>query len=194
MEVNKNINVNTVSAKNNSWLRLTPNVVLTPIIEPVIISLDAYFKKAGVASMVTSGLRDANDQLRILRTYIRKSNLEKQFPELATCSVTDMVGVHYVWQMAWSTLLSKGIIISPPLAAKCLLHTTFDKRDRFGQLIPQTPHARGTAFDIGGGPDGIAIESKIVMDAWKVGKIPGLVNVLLEHNNNAIHCDCIKVK
>lgn len=180
------------SAKNNIWLRPTTTVILTPIIEPVILSLEEHFKKAGVAAMVTSGLRDAYSQLRVISTYLTKNNLEKKYPEVFTCTPTDMNGNDYVWQMGWSALLNIGIIISPPLGAKCLMHTTFDKRDRFGSFIPQTPHAKGVAFDIGGGKTGIEPATKIMMEAWK-NKLPGLVRVLPEHGNNAVHCECVKI-
>lgn len=181
------------SARENKFLIVQATVVLTPIIDPVIASLDSYFEKANLKAIVTSGLRDADDQLRVIRTYLVKKGLNKKFPDAMTCATNEIrSGGVYVWQEAWSALLAANVIINPAYDAKCLMHTTFDNRDRFGQLIHQTPHARGTAFNIGGGGNGVDDEAAVIQKAID-DKLPGLVNFLKERENNAIHCNCIKI-
>lgn len=173
---------------NNKFLIVQASVVLTPSIEPVIIALDPYFEAANLKAVVTSGLRDAAGQLAVIRQYLVKRGLSEKYPAAMTCKVEDT----NAWQLAWSNLLHVGVIINPPVDAKCLMDTTFDKRNRKGQLIHQTPHASGTAFNIGGGGNGIADELAVVQKAFNE-KIPGLVSFLAERENNALHCNCKKI-
>lgn len=177
--------------EDNKWLKVRAGVVLTPIIIPVICGLDKYFEE--LPSVVTSGLRDAIGQLAVIRQYLVSRGLDKVYPQAMVYKVTDMIGNEYAWQMAWSNLLHLGTIINPALGCKCLMHTTFDKRDRFGQFINQTPHSRGTAFNIGGGGDGVTNEAERMQRAL-AAKLPGLKSFLVERNNNAVHCDCIVIK
>lgn len=179
--------------KDNKWLIVLPTVKLTPIITPVIISLDKYFQQAQFKGIVTSGLRDGVDQLRVVRSYLTAKGLDKKYPEAMTCKITDQVGANYVWQMAWSNLLNIGVIINPPLMAKCLMDTSYGGKNRKGQVINQTPHARGTAFNIGGGGNGVADEAAILAKALK-DKVPGLVSYLVERENNAVHVNCAPIK
>ena len=185
-----------MKAANNKYLIIKPGVVLTPIIEPVIVRLDQYFHAAGLRSYVTSGLRDAHSQFKIIKRYLVAQHLDKVYPEVMKClNPSERIGNQYVWQLAWSNLLGRGIIINPPLDAECLLDyygPTGKGTNRKGKIIRQTPHARGTCFDIGGlGGDDATIKDELVVmnDAMKKG-VPGLINILPEHNNNAIHCDC----
>lgn len=178
-----------MSALNNKWLIVLPNVKLTPIIEPVIIALDKYFEAAKLKANVTSGLRDANDQLRVIRNYLTKKGLDKKYPLAMTCKVTDETKPgEYDWQMAWSNLLNIGVIINPPIAAKCLMMY----KGRTGQLIQQTPHAKGIAFNIGGGGNSV-VDEMVVMNKAVTDKLPGIVNILAERENNAIHTNCKKI-
>ena len=185
-----------MKATDNKFLIVKQGVVLTPIIEPVIISLDPFFEKAGLKAYVTSGLRDGEDQLRVVRKYLVVKGLNKVYPAAMTCKITDMIRGEYVWQRAWSNLLNIGVIINPPLRAKCLMDYTSNGVNKKGQFINQTPHATGNCFDIGGagGADAtIKDELEVMQIAIKTG-VPGLINILPEHNNNAIHCDCRKLK
>ncbi len=182
-----------MSSANNQWLIVKPGVVLTPVIEPVIIALDKFFEQAKLKAYVTSGFRDAENQLEVIRGYLVKKGIAKQYPQAMAGRVDDFEFGEYSWQMAWSHLLNLGVIINPPVAAKCLMHTTFDKVDRFGKVINQTPHAKGTAFNIGGGGNGVADEEAVLKIALAT-KIPGLGSFLVERENNAIHCNCIKIK
>jgi len=99
----------------------------------------------------------------------------------------------YVWQMAWSNLLNVGVIINPPYPAKVLMDYIRNGVNRKGATINQTPHASGIAFNIGGGANGITDEAIPVKDAAD-SKMPGLLNYLLERENNAIHCNCYAIK
>lgn len=185
-----------MSSKDNKWLIVKPTVILTPIIEPVIVALDKFFEQAKLQAYVTSGLRDANNQLEVIRGYLIKKGLAKQYPQAMAGRVDDFEFGEYSWQMAWSHLLNLGVIINPPVAAKCLMHTTYDKVDRFGKTINQTPHAKGNCFDVGGatGLDPTIKDELVVIDLALKIKVPGLLSRLPEPNNGAIHLDCIKIK
>ena len=189
-----------MTAYKNRFLKINKSVVLTAIIEPVIMALDKYFEKEGKIAYVTSGLRDASSQLSIIRGYLAKTGLDKTYPDALTCQLNDKkqfeAKIVYVWQPAWSALLNKGIIINPPIAAECLMDYFRDGKNKKGQIINESPHFKGTAFDIGGNADGIdgnvVSELKIIQKAIE-NKLSGLRGYLPERNNNCVHCDCEKI-
>ena len=179
-----------MSAKDNKYLIVLPHVVLTPTIEPVIIALDKHFEKANLKAVVTSGLRDSDDQLRIIRQYLTTKKLNIKYPEAMSGKVTDKLpNGEYRWQMGWSALLNGGIIINPPLDA-ILLMDYFNAKgvNRKGDLFHKTAHATGKPFDIGGGADGLNNEIAVIESAKK--DIPGIVGWVIERNNNCLHVDC----
>lgn len=183
-----------MKASDNKFLIVKPGVVLTPIIEPVICALDLYFKEANKISYVTSGKRNPDGQLQIIRGYIEKKGLKDEFPEAFKGGVTDkfthpQYGAIYNWQLGWSKLLNIGVIVNPPCSAACLLDYIRDGINKKGRIINGSPHFNGTAFDIGGGENGVADETAILQKALK-DRVPGLVNILPERENNANHCDC----
>lgn len=181
-----------ISSKDNKWLIVNKGVILTPIIEPVITSLDKYFEEAKLKASVTSGLRDAKAQLEVIRHYLIRKGLDKKYPHAMVCQVDDFGLNEYAWQMAWSNLLNIGVIINPPIRAKVLMNYIKDGINKNGQYINQTPHAAGTAFNIGGGGNGVQDEAKVITKALE-NKLPGLVSFLIERENNAIHCNTKKV-
>jgi hypothetical protein len=177
---------------NNKWLRVNPKVKLTPSITPVIVGLDKYFEEAKLKAVVTSGLRDANDQLRVIRQYLTIKGLDKKYPHAMIGNVDDFANDEYIWQMAWSHLLFVGVIINPPLKAKCLLdYKNKSGVNLKGYTFNQTLHASGTAFNIGGGGNGIADELAVLEKASK-DKTLGIVSFLAERENNALHINCKK--
>lgn len=188
------------SAFENRFLKVHKLVILTPVIEPVIIALDKYFENEGKVAYVTSGKRDAVSQLSIIRGYLAKTGLDKQYPDAMTCQLNDKkqfgTKIVYVWQPAWSALLNKNVIINPPAAAECLMDYFRDGKNKKGQIIQPSPHFKGTAFDIGGSVDGIdgnvVSELNIIQKAWN-NKLPGLKGFLPERNNNCVHCDCVDI-
>lgn len=180
-----------MGAKDNKWLIVKESVILTPTIEPVIVALDAYFEKHKLKAYVTSGLRDADDQLRVIRSYLIKKGLDKKYPDAMTCNVEDKSSDgNYKWQMAWSNLLNVGVIINPPIAAKVLMNYLSNGINKIGKIINQTPHATGRAFNIGGGDNGVMDEAAVIQDALNEKKIPALKDYLCERENNALHCNC----
>lgn len=177
----------------NEWLIVRRGVRLTPIIEPVILALDAYFKEANLKATVTSGERTSGDQLRIVKNYSKKF-VKDEFPEVYDCDVMDkfMIGEVQVfkWQRAWSRLLNKGIIVNPPLPARCLFDYIRNGVNKKGQEIGASPHFYGRAFDIGGGLDHDPTnELEVIKKA--MGKVKGLKGYLLERKNNCLHIDCV---
>lgn len=180
-----------MNSHENKWLIVKPHVILTEYIDPVIFGLDDGFKQANLRSYVSSGLRTPEDQLRIIRNELTRRNLAQYYQEAfdLITSKTIYEGVEvYGWQVGWSKLLSVGFIVNPPFAAKCLMDyfRPGSSENKKGQFIKQSPHTKGTAFDIGGGADGLDNELNVVRSS----KILGLKGFLLERNNNCLHVDC----
>jgi hypothetical protein len=175
----------------NQWLTVGSNIKLTEVTDKVIVQLDRAFEEAKLKAVVTSVLRLAEDQMRIIRQYLVRTKLSKKYPEALKCGVDEKdADGNYVWQMGWSALLNAGVIVNPPRRAKVLMDYIRGGVNRKGTLINESPHFRGTAFDVGGGSDTIDNELKVIQKAIASGKIKGLVGILAEHNNNAVHCDC----
>jgi len=176
----------------NKWLIVRPGVELTDTIDPVIRALDPYFE--GRHAYVTSGLRTKEHQLDIIKQYAKLKGIAREFPAIltATLDAKTFFDGHavFAWQPAWSRLLERGVIINPPVAASPLFDYVRGGVNKKGVIIMPSPHMRGTAFDIGGGVDGIEDERAII--ALAIGHVAGLVRVLPERENNAIHVDCAK--
>lgn len=179
---------------DNKYLRVLDNVVLTPVITPVILALDKYFEVAKLPALVTSGLRNPSDQLRIIRNYLTSKGLASKYPDAMTGNLDGTIILDgktiFSWQMGWSALLNAGVIINPPRKAATLLDY-----NRNGVIIPKghvingSPHFTGKAFDIGGGINGIADEQAVIAKAL-ADKLPGLLDTLPERENNCSHIDC----
>ena len=174
----------------NKWLIVRPGVVLTDIIDPVIAALDVYFD--GRHAYVTSGLRTKEGQLAVIQQYAKLKGVVKEFPATLTATVDGKTMYEdrsvFSWQPAWSRLLEMGVIVNPPVAAAPLFDYVRGGVNKKGIVIMPSPHIRGTAFDIGGGSDGIEDERAII--ALAVGAVPGLIRVVPERENNALHIDC----
>lgn len=182
-------------SRNNKWLVIKPTVVLTPIIDEQLVLMDKEFEKAKLVAYCTSGLRNEEAQLKTIRNYLTSKGLAAKYPAAMTCKVTDKLpDGTYVWQMAWSNLLNIKVIINPPIAAKCLMDYFNSKgQNRKGAVINQTPHASGIAYNIGGSGNGVTDEAAVIQKAF-AAKIPGLLSFLVERENNAVHCNCYKIK
>ena len=176
-----------MSAKENKFLKVDPKVVLNTLIEKVVIALDAYFEKANLKAVVTSGVRTSEDQLRIIRQFLTSKKLNIKYPEAMSGLVTDkLADGNYIWQMGWSALLNCGIIINPPLKAKLLLdYFNASGKNRNGDVFEKTIHSNGLAVDIGGGSDGLNNEVAVVEKAKK--EIPEIVSWVIERSNNCLH-------
>lgn len=177
----------------NKFLLVKDSVVLTEHIKPVIERLDPFFEAHKLTAWVTSGLRRAEDQLRIIRNELNRRGLSAEYPQ-----AFEDIGVKiqyndqevYAWQPGWSKLLSVGFIVNPPYPAKVLMDyfRPGSKENRKGKLIGDSPHTRGTAFDISGGKDGVFNESLVLERA--MGNVTGLKGYLIERNQNCVHVDC----
>lgn len=180
-------------ALHNKWLIVRPGVILTETIDPVIAGLDPYFE--GRHAYVTSGLRTKEHQLDIIKQYAKLKGVAKEFPAVVTATLDAKTFYRekavYAWQPAWSRLLERGVIINPPVAASPLFDYIRNGVNRKGVIIMPSPHMRGTAFDIGGGVDGVEDERLII--ALAIGKVAGLASVLVERENNAIHVNCVRI-
>lgn len=181
-----------MKSDGNKWLIIKTGVVLTEHIDPVIFALDDFFMDANLKAYVTSGLRRPEDQLRIIRNELNRRGLSQYYQDAhreISYKTTYEGEEVYGWAPGWSKLLSVGFIVNPPYPAKCLMDYFRPGSDenRKGKIIGDSPHTRGTAFDIGGGSDGLTNELTIVQGA--IGHIKGLKGYLLERNQNCLHCD-----
>jgi hypothetical protein len=163
----------------NRYLKVPTSVVLNEKLDNILYEIDCDFRDA--PETVTSALRTPEDQLRIIRKYLRAKGLDDNYPDAMTCGVHDKEGDQYVWQKAWSHLLNVGVIINPPQPAVALMDYIRSGVNKKGQLIGMSPHTRGTAFDLSG------LDSLSIVQSLKLkGKIR---SYLLERENNCIHVD-----
>lgn len=167
------------TAYDNKNLIVPETVKLNERLNSVLCAIDKYWPPN--SERVTSGVRDPEDSLRIIKQYLRSKGLSKLYPYAMTGAIDQKDGRHYVWQEAWSHLLSIGVIINPPLPAECLKDYIRNGKNKKGQIIGQSPHIKGTAFDLSG-TDSETIVKRLVED----GMIRGY---LLERENNCIHID-----
>lgn len=195
--------MNNFRSVNNKWLTVGKNVVLTNIIDPVIAELDPWFEQFGVRAVITSGLRDAQRQLMIIQHLAEQHGIDQEFPEIRRATLDGITNFAAqavpVWAPAWSRLLNLGVIVNPP--KPCVTLFDYNRRDASGKLtryrragyrIGTSPHFEGTAFDVGGGANKkITEELAPVKAAFESREIKWLKGYLPEHDNNAIHCDCL---
>lgn len=182
-----------MSARENRYLTVASGVVLNELIEYVLVKLDPHFEKANHKAIATSGVRTAEEQLGLIRKFLRQRGLDKKYPEAMVGPVTNkLANGQYAWQMGWSALLNAGIIINPPLRAELLMdYIGADGTNKKGKTFEQTQHANGLCLDIGGGTDGLTNEVEIIKEASM--HIPEIVSWVVEHNNNCLHLNLRKI-
>lgn len=181
----------------NVFLRIAPKVILTKKTDECAVKLEAYFREAKHYAWVTSALRDSFNQLSLVREYMILHGLDKKYPNAMTCGLHDKVGSQYVWQMPWSELLNRGIVINPPLEAVVLMDyygPTGTGSNKKGSTIGLTPHHTGMCLDIGGRNRGTPTQDNTIKDELPIiarayaDKV--FRSFLPEHGNNAIHINC----
>ena len=163
-------------------ITIKPGVVLNELQRNKLQELDPEFDFN--KQICTSGVRDAADQIRIIRKYLTKKGLNKTYPEAMICGIDDKVADQYVWQMAWSNLLNIGVIVNPPRAAVVLMDYIRGGGNKKGQTIQPSPHMRGdetACFDLSG-LSAVPIAKRLKEE----GKIR---NYLPERENNCLHID-----
>ena len=187
-----------MKSTSNQNLTVNKSVVLTDVIDAVITALDPYFIAAGVKGRVTSGLRDAENQLNIIRGYLAKTGLDKKYPDAITKGLKEKIEfegkIVFAWQPGWSALLNAGVIINPPVQAELLMDYIVNGENRKGKIYNATPHMNGNCFDIGGGEDGDISNELVAVNKALADKLPGLKSIVIERKNNCIHCNCIKIQ
>lgn len=144
-----------------------------------------------ISLIITSGVRDPQNQLSIIGKYAEIKGV--RFKEFETGNLLDKVeipehGLVYRWQQTWSRLLRMGIIVNPPLAAKCLEDYKHPSKGYVsaGTLIQGSPHTRGTAFDVSG-----ANNMGMIVGILTTAKAGGadIKDFLIERENNCVHVD-----
>src|SRR3990167_7815941 len=108
----------------NKFLTFNKGVSRTAKTDVVIAKLEKYFAEKKHYAKITSIYRSPEQQLQVIKDYIKQKGLDKEFPKIFDCNVKDKIQTgkqeYYKWQGAWSRLLNKGIIINPPFKAICL--------------------------------------------------------------------------
>lgn len=187
-----------MGARENRFLTIQTGVDLTPTIEPVIVALDPLFEP--LPRYVTSGRRNPESQLRLIRRYAISAGVAREFPEFATCTVSGVVRIElegkeqelFGWQRTWSRLLNRGIIINPPVAATVLFYYIRNGINKKGRTIQPSPHFKGTAFDIGSGGTTVEAVEAIIKKAMAAG-VRGLAGYVVEHDQGCVHVDCVAI-
>lgn len=182
----------------NTNLLVRDTVVLNPLLDKVAVKLEPFFKAANHTAYVTSGVRQPEDQLRIIKHYCEQKKIEDDLIKNEDFAIDHKVlndGKEiYWWQLGWSKLLNKNVIINPPLAAEVLLDY-FNKHgvNRKGHVINPSIHFLGRAIDIGGGANTIHDEEAIVNEAIASGQVPEIIDTVSERENNCLHLNLKEV-
>ena len=184
-----------VLSYGNRWLIVPGHVNLTDVVDPVIYRLDPFFERANLRGEVSRALVTSSSQLALIRRQVQVQGLLPRYPEIEHAHLDDRVWWHdqfvYAWQPGWSALLNVGYIINPPRPAECLMDYWRNGVNKKGQVIRESPHQRGTAFDIRGstGEPGIVDELRVVERAIASGEFPDIAGILPEHKNGCVHVD-----
>jgi hypothetical protein len=172
-----------MNAYKNKNLLVPENIVLTTELDFALCAIDKYWPPA--SETVTSAVRTPDDQIRIIRQYLRKKGLQVFYPQAMTCELDDLITKDgkqiYAWQEGWSALLNAGIIVNPPYEAECLMDYFRNGVNKKGHWIGQSPHVKKKAFDLSG-TDSLTIVKRLVEDKMIRG-------YLVERENNCIHVD-----
>lgn len=191
--------------REHAWLSVRESVILNALLEKSIKAIRPYFEKAKLKAFVTSGIRTPAQQLSTICDYVKNKSIATLFKEYVDGIVTKMkvderipspsdivlefkLKEIYWWQRAWSRLLNLGIIINPPLDAMCLMDSMRPNgTNRKGVIILQTPHSKGTCFDVGGGKDGTPSNEYNVLLVAKRDSKTSIKSILIEYANNCVH-------
>lgn len=177
-------------------INFSDDVVKTPAIVRSVELLDAYFD--GEPSIISSGFRTARKQLETIIEKAKRHGIDGEFyefhnnldkePEFALF-VDGYEKAIFFWERTWSKLLSLSDIVNPPVPATVLFDyfRPGSLENKKGLTIGISPHMHGLAFDIKG-------ENRLIQKANRVIKAFNdkncfLTAYLVEHGNNAIHCD-----
>ena len=162
----------TVVALATRFITVRPGVRLSPQIATVLTALDAYFARANLKVVLTSGWRPPQDQLRLIRDQAIRRGIDKRYPEITRATLDDVES----WIGAWDELLHRQkFVINPPVATCSRLVP--------GKCYPASPNSSGLAFDLSGADLG---RIAAVLQAY-CRQGGALRQILVERTNNAVH-------
>ena len=132
-------------------IKFRQGVIRTEATDKVIEKLDPYLIRFPSKLQITSILRTAESQLRIIEYYAKLTNIMyiEDILNFNTMVIFEGRNV-FKWQLVWSQLLSKGIIISPPKLAVVLTNYIYKGINKKNTFINSTEHIYGTCLDISG--------------------------------------------
>lgn len=166
-------------------------VIRTDVTDAVIERLDPYFFRAGIEDEITSIKRTPQKQLLIIESFARKYHLIANEITLNMKDTTIFEGAEVpVWQVVWSRVRAKGVIVCPPVRAQVLVDVFIDGENIKGLYREPSEHFYGTCFDLGVRPGNeINREYNVVKTAWLDGI--GIKKIVLERVNDCIHVACL---
>lgn len=191
-----------IFARDDKYLLVRSGVVLNSALEESIANTRPYFEKAGLKAEVSSGIRTAEEQLRLIIKCAKEKGLtdlpgfkygtaNKLDSTKTIATPKDLLTEFkwariFWWQIIWSTLLQKGVIINPAQDA-IVLCDYFNKAgvNKRGQKLLQSTHTKGVAWDISGG-NNLDEVCKVVEEATKDPKTR-IKSFVKEVVNNCCH-------
>jgi peptidoglycan hydrolase-like protein with peptidoglycan-binding domain len=152
-------------------ITIESDVIMNPELDRVVRELDAYFRNANLRVILTSAIRTAEDQLRIIKNAANTYGLDQKYSSINDATVDDVQS----WVKAWDELLHvKNYIVNPPKPVTSIIT---------GKSYDISPHMKGQAFDLSGADlDRIASVAQAYCQQGGA-----LSQILVERNNNAVH-------
>ena len=187
-------------SREDNWLAVQKNVELNERIEESIAAVRPHFARANHKATVTSGYRSPHTQVfQAILPNAKKAHIDTLFPEFVQGiaeqwqvgkKVDTPEGNLYWWHRTWSRLLNKNYIVNPPLESVCLYNSfRADGSNRKDTLIRQTPHSRGSCYDIGGGKNYSPNDEYAILLQAKQDPATLIVGMMLETMNDCVHVD-----
>jgi peptidoglycan hydrolase-like protein with peptidoglycan-binding domain len=154
-----------------AFITIESDVIMNPELDRVVRELEAYFRNANLKVTLTSAIRTAEEQLRIIKNAAIKYGLDQKYPSINTATVNDVQS----WVKTWDELLQvKTYIVMPPKPVTSIIT---------GKRYDISPHMKGQAFDLSGADlDRIASVAQTYCQQGGA-----LSQILVERTNNAVH-------
>jgi len=175
-------------------ITIKPSANLDPYQLSVLKEIEPF--SIGHEYKVSRGHDTPIGQLRTIKNFAVRNNL--LFDEFEDDNVYDKVLISidglsksiFTWQRTWSTLLSKGFIINPPVAAEALYDYVRNGVNKKGQLILPSPHILSNPIDFSSRVDGIPniAEVTIMLQHAKDGGAK-IRYITPEVKNGCVHID-----
>jgi hypothetical protein len=194
-------------AREHPWLRVDPTVELTDLICISVEAARPHFEKHQIKGEVTSGKRDALNQVKEIIRQAHEHGIADLFPEFVQgikegwapeVLVDAPVEIQtkykltkvYWWQRTLSRELAIGVIINP--AIKCHILDKYVRKstgeDMDGKFMEASDHEHGTCWDLGARQQ--LDEKKVVAEECQADPACRISYIRVELVNGCIHFGC----